>query len=48
MTITLHCLDCGFRISLTLPGREPPWRSPHRFRAASAAAGAGPPGERDP
>jgi hypothetical protein len=24
MTITLHCLDCGFRISLTVPAREPP------------------------
>jgi len=23
MAVTLHCLDCGFRISLTLPGREP-------------------------
>jgi hypothetical protein len=22
MTITLHCLDCGFRFSLTLPRPE--------------------------
>jgi hypothetical protein len=23
MTITLYCLDCGFRLSLTLTEREP-------------------------
>jgi hypothetical protein len=23
MTITLHCLDCGFRLSVTLPAHAP-------------------------
>jgi hypothetical protein len=22
MQVTLHCLDCGFRFSITVPGRE--------------------------
>ena len=42
MTITLHCLDCGFRFSLTLAtGAITGRASQDRSRAASADAGAG-------